>query len=167
MRSTWMKGSQLALALLLGGALSAGEAWAAGPRGIDLRADGTSSMGATNTASGDMRGRGLGSGMYSAAITVGSDVLGGCTDAAGVVTFSKSNGDTLVLDTSGLLCDTGLSGAGTILTPNEVYNGGFAVDGAVSTGSRFAGTRGTGSVQINFGGDGNAAVGGAGTLISP
>lgn len=169
MRSTIIKASQLALALLLGGALIAGDAWAAG-RQFDMSGDGTSSMGATNTASGEVRGRSIGKGTYSAAIDVGGNVFTApsgapCNEGSGVVTYTKSNGDTLVMDTTGLVCEVGLSGAGSVLVPNEVYSGAVAVDGATSTGVRFNGAAGTGTVQVNFAGDGSAVLAGHGALV--
>ncbi len=163
-----MKTSLRAATVAVLAASVATAAWAA-VRPWDLRGEGSAAFGATNTASGKIKGRGLGAGNYTAAIGVGGAVFtapGGqtCVAADGVLNFVRPNSDTLVLDTAGLLCDVGLAASGTVLVPNEVYSGAASADGAASTGNRFSGAQAAGQIQINFSGSGDSIVAGTGVL---
>lgn len=139
----------LAMAVLLVGATTA---WAA-PRLIEVRCDGT--VGSPST--GTCRGSGLGKADFSTSLTTGSAAYslpsgGSCDAADGSTTFTRA-GDDLVVELAGVVCDMGLTAVGTVLLPNDVFQGAYRVDGDSSTG-RFAGNRGAGDAILELGGDG-------------
>ena len=139
----------LAAAGLLFGAASA----TAAPRNVEVRGDGTCATIAS--ASGTTRGSGLGRADFAAAISVGANAYGACEVATGTVVYTRS-GDDLATDISGVVCDVGVSGSGTGIVANRVFEGAYTVDAASSTG-RYAGNTGAGNTVIGCYGDGTAA----------
>jgi hypothetical protein len=156
----------LAAAGLLFGAVGA----TAAPRNIEVRGDGSCTSGATLTAAGTTRGSGLGRADFTASITVGGVAYslpggGDCSVADGSMSFTRS-GAVLAADVAGVVCEVGLSGAGTALLPNDVFEGSYAVDAASSTG-RFASNTGAGNMVLGCDPGGTASHHMNGSLATP
>lgn len=152
------------IALAAAGLLFGASAATAAPRNVEVRGDGTCNAGLTDVT-GITRGAGLGRADYAAAITEGAAAYGSCNEATGTVTYTRA-GDDLVTDVTGVVCDVGLSGAGTAVVANRVFEGAYAVDGAAS-GGRYAGNTGVGNTLVGCYGDGTAAQHANGSLARP
>jgi hypothetical protein len=162
----------LAAAGLLLGAAAANAA----PRNMEIRGDGTCAGGITGTISGTVVGGGLGKadivpGGTAISVNGAADYAlpsitpNGCAGADGTITFLKS-GANLLVDVAGVVCENGVSGAGTAVLPNDAFEGSYIVDGGGSTGL-YAGYTGAGNAVLGCYGGGEGAFHLNGSLNTP